>query len=198
MGWGPGRRQAKANLASITDERCALDFLSCVRTSREPSHSGHVPLPAWPPRHCPGCSLIAGVLPRWVRCLPEAACPSGPVGRWRKCVGKVILEDLSLHHARLDEGDDETNAAIKTAARCRPQGGGGGGPGHASSRTIKRTRGRQGAGAEDDKGPISKTSEGRKRRQEVVKPATFVWVGCWPVIRVTGEGRRIGGDGWKG
>lgn len=25
-----------------------------------------------------------------------------------------------------------------------------------------------------------------------------MWVGCWPVIRVTGEGRRIGGDGWKG
>lgn len=89
-------------------------------------------------------------------------------------MGEVALEDLSLHHAQPDKGDDETNAALRPAARCRPGGGGGRGPGHASSRTIKRTRGRPGAGAEDDTGPISKTSEGRKRRQEVVKPATFV------------------------
>lgn len=36
---GPRRRSAKANLASITDERREPDFLSCVRTSGELSHS---------------------------------------------------------------------------------------------------------------------------------------------------------------
>lgn len=89
--------------------------------------------------------------------------------------------------------------------KCRIQAGrpgtapgrrrGGRGPCHASSRTIRRTRGRQGAGAEDDKGTDiqdvggKETATGcggagdvRAERWEGMR------VGCWPVIR--GHGGR--------